>query len=296
MLSKVLYILEKDNNIDYSLSTHSDIEKISFYTNEKEVLFYPFSSFEIKDITQKKLKGEIIYEIKLLYLGKYLKEIEKNSFIFQNENILPNSEFKNQIIKCGLIEPKKIINNNTKKLFNDYKKFQKEINYNILKKNINNINSSILDIQKYKVNLIGQKFDKDDKIMDLFFRLYNKGLVSDLIIIKHKGEIKAKKFIISQKYLKKNYQMSKYWIEAWHGTKLEYLESIIQYGLKKPGTELSNASMTPQPKFELIDKNGEIDGIKNCQMQFLLLLEYYALQILIIQKELKSKTKFGVVY
>ena len=99
--------------------------------------------------------------------------------------------------------------------------------------------------------------------MDLFFRLYNKGLVSDLIIIKHKGEIKAKKFIISQKYLKKNYQMSKYWIEAWHGTKLEYLESIIQYGLKKPGTELSNASMTPQPKFELIDKNGEIDGIKN---------------------------------
>ena len=45
MLSKVLYILEKDDNMDYSLSTHSDIEKFSFYPNEKEVLFYPFSFF-----------------------------------------------------------------------------------------------------------------------------------------------------------------------------------------------------------------------------------------------------------
>ena len=58
MLSKVLYILEKDDNIDYILSTHSDIEKISFYPNEKEVLFYPFSSFEIKDIKEKIIKGE----------------------------------------------------------------------------------------------------------------------------------------------------------------------------------------------------------------------------------------------
>ena len=66
-LNKVLFILEKDNNIDYNLSTHADIEKISFYPNEKEVLFFPFSSFEIKEI--KKVNDR--YEIKLLYLGKY---------------------------------------------------------------------------------------------------------------------------------------------------------------------------------------------------------------------------------
>jgi len=40
--------LEKDNNIGYSLSTHGDIENISFYPKEREVLFFPFSSFEIK--------------------------------------------------------------------------------------------------------------------------------------------------------------------------------------------------------------------------------------------------------
>ena len=81
MLSKVLYILEKDDNMDYSLSTQSDIEKISFYPNEKEVLFFPFSSFEIKNIEENIINGEKIYVIRLLYLGKYLKEIEKKKFI-----------------------------------------------------------------------------------------------------------------------------------------------------------------------------------------------------------------------
>ena len=65
--NKVLFILEKDSHIDYNLSTHADIEKISFYPNEKEVLFFPFSSFEIKEIN---INNENIYEIKLLYLGK----------------------------------------------------------------------------------------------------------------------------------------------------------------------------------------------------------------------------------
>ena len=67
-LKKVLYILEKDDKIDYSLSTHSDIENISIYPYEKEVLFFPFSSFEIQDIQDIKYNNEVIYEIKLLYL------------------------------------------------------------------------------------------------------------------------------------------------------------------------------------------------------------------------------------
>ena len=49
-LSKVLFILEKDDNIQNDLSTHCDIEKISFYPDEKEVLFFPFSTFEIKNV------------------------------------------------------------------------------------------------------------------------------------------------------------------------------------------------------------------------------------------------------
>ena len=48
ILKKVLYILEKDDKIEYNLSTHGDIEDISCFPGEKEVLFFPFSAFEIK--------------------------------------------------------------------------------------------------------------------------------------------------------------------------------------------------------------------------------------------------------
>ena len=75
IISKVLFILEKDDNIGYNLSTHCDIEKISFYPNEKEVLFFPFSPFEIKSIKEIYIRNEKIYKIELLYLVKYLKEI-----------------------------------------------------------------------------------------------------------------------------------------------------------------------------------------------------------------------------
>ena len=108
--SKVLFILEKDDYMDYSLSTHADIEDLSFF-KEKEVLFFPFSSFEIKDIKQIYDNNELIYEIKLLYLGKYIKELKKDKNI--KKNIIPDSEFKKEIIKSGLIKPK-TINKDTK--------------------------------------------------------------------------------------------------------------------------------------------------------------------------------------
>ena len=167
--------------------------------------------------------------------------------------MIPNSEFKKQIINCGLIQPKKIINNNTKQLFNNYLNYKNDINNNIHKSNLNKIgtNNSINNNSNiHKIKLLAQNIDKDDEIMKLFFRLYNKGLVSDIIDIEYKRDIVAKKFIISQKYLKKDYNLiSKNWIPAWDGTKIEYLESIIKYGLKKPGTILKNSNMTPYPKF-----------------------------------------------
>ena len=38
--------------MDYNLSTHADIEDISLYKKEKEVLFFPFSYFEFKEINE----------------------------------------------------------------------------------------------------------------------------------------------------------------------------------------------------------------------------------------------------
>ena len=149
-LSKVLYILEKDDNIGYNLSTHGDIEKISFFPNEKEVLFFPFSSFEIKDIKEIKIGKEKRYEIKLLYLGKYLKEIENN--IINEENKIPESEFKKQLCEFGLIRKEKIEDINTKILYKEYKKYEKDIEENNIIIGEINISSNDIneDIQIYK--------------------------------------------------------------------------------------------------------------------------------------------------
>ena len=152
-LSKVLFVLEKDDNLGYNLSTHGDIEKISFFPNEREVLFFPFSSFEIKDINEINIENEKGYEIKLLYLRKYLKEIKKNKNLTINENKIPDSEFKKQLGEFGLIKKEKIEKINTKNLYNEYKKYQKKINNeNNLEKNII---KGILNITKddvYKLN------------------------------------------------------------------------------------------------------------------------------------------------
>ena len=127
-LSKVLFILEKDDNIGYNLSTHGDIEKISFIPDEREVLFFPFSSFEVKDIKEINIGNERGYEIKLLYLGKYLKEIEKDSSIISKENPLPNTEFKKQLCEAGLIKQEKVENVSAKSLYQNFKDYEKGIN------------------------------------------------------------------------------------------------------------------------------------------------------------------------
>ena len=127
-LCKVLFILDKDENIDYNLGTHADIEKISYFPNEREVLFFPFSSFEIKEIKEEKINNENIYFIKLLYLGKYLKELENDKTYIQNEKKIPDSAFKKQIIESGLIKSNEITNN--KQLIQKFKEYKNNINSN----------------------------------------------------------------------------------------------------------------------------------------------------------------------
>ena len=123
-ISKVLFILEKDDNIGYNLSTHGDIEKISFFPNEKEVLFFPFSSFEIKNLKEININNEKIYEIQLLYLGKYLKDIENDNNLIKNDILIPNTEFKKQIEEFGLIKIE--CNQTIKNIYSKYKKYETE--------------------------------------------------------------------------------------------------------------------------------------------------------------------------
>ena len=151
-LSKVLYIIEKDDKIDYSLSTHCDIEKISKYPEEKEVLFFPFSSFEIEGINEKMdNNNEKIYEIKLLYLGKYLKEIEN-----VDENV-PNSKFKEEMIELVLISERKM--EKTKEIINQYEEVKDYIN----KRNKIEINIKYNIKNENNIQIFGKKFVENNK-------------------------------------------------------------------------------------------------------------------------------------
>ena len=139
--NKVLFVLEKNNNIDYNLSTHIDIEKISF-ENDKKVLFLPFSSFEINEIKEININNKKVYEIKLSYLEKNLKEFDNS--ISNNENIIPETEFKKQIIQSGLIKPEQVTN--YKNLIIKYKQYRNQIN------NTNQINKDNNQINKHQIN------------------------------------------------------------------------------------------------------------------------------------------------
>ena len=61
--------------------------------------------------------------------------------------------------------------------------------------------------------------------------------------------------------MKKYSSTPKDWIPAWHGTKIENLESIIKYGLKQQGTKLPNGKIIP--KTEFIPLKEVVLGIKN---------------------------------
>ena len=163
-LAKVLFILEKDENLDYNLSTHGDIEKISFFPIEKEVLFFPFSSFEVKEI--KEIIKEKEYEIKLLYLGKYLKDIENDKNISINGVNIPDSEFKKQLCDFGLIKKSEIQKINTSKLYKAFKQYETEIKEyrNIINKKLNNIkkNDNIKTDNNENNNKIGVKENNDN--------------------------------------------------------------------------------------------------------------------------------------
>ena len=137
-LNKVIFILENTKKIDYNLSTHADIEKISFYPIEKEVLFFPFSAFKIKEMNEKKVKEEVkikemnekkdkeetFYEIKLIYLNKYLEGLEKFNTEINLDKTIPKTKYTEFLEESGLIE--KMIYE-LKPIIKNYANYKKEI-------------------------------------------------------------------------------------------------------------------------------------------------------------------------
>ena len=73
---------------------------------------------------------------------------------------------------------------------------------------------------------------QEDRIMNLFHNLYSEGLVSNIVIIKKKDIVVAKKLICSNNSKNDFSFINKNWVPVWHGTKFRFLESIVKNGLK----------------------------------------------------------------
>ena len=188
---KVLFILEiennKDDNINYILSTYADIKKFSLFKNEEEVLFFPYSSFEFLFI-RKSNKYEGILEIGLKYLGIYYKFLDDKNI--KNQIVFPKTKFSEEIFESGLIKRGNIIQNNINDIENSLiinPLFNMVLNQEKKKKTIEEneqINSeSIFEYMDIKGKMILSKYKnlvhngniaKEDFIEMLYERYYKK--------------------------------------------------------------------------------------------------------------------------
>ena len=179
-LSTAFFILEMNDKIDSQLLSYANMEDISYYPDEKEILFFPFSTFEIKKI----IKKDEIYEIYLIYTGGYLNKIKnikpineivimkKPKLINIQKNIENNSNNNSSLRITKFYENEEEIKNlkdNIKMLEDINEKNNKEL---IETKQLNiNLNHTIdnlklnynIEIAKYKNKI----YDDENKIRDL---------------------------------------------------------------------------------------------------------------------------------
>ena len=116
----VIFVIEKNENINYDFSSHCDIENFSYYPNEREVLFLPFSGFEILKINE----SEGINYIYLNLITESINKISNKINTINPNDLICSSLFKEEF---NLIS-KDLINSMTyKQLFDNVKKCRSEI-------------------------------------------------------------------------------------------------------------------------------------------------------------------------
>ena len=115
----------ENNNSEESLFTFIDLSVISAINKEKEVLFLPFSAFEIKDTIkdfEDKENNITGYEIELDYLGKYADKIKS---LENNNEIISKSPFTENIFSSGIIDISKSNKTTYQHVIKSHKKYEK---------------------------------------------------------------------------------------------------------------------------------------------------------------------------
>ena len=157
---KILFQLKNSCNIKNLSNAY--LYNISYFPDEFEVLFFPFSTFIIENI----INENDIYYISLEYLGRYeqrikskIKTVDKNIM----KKIISQTNFSKDTVKLNII-PKEIENN--KEINIDLKEnniINSIIDYNN-EVNLNNINSEINCIYKGFENIIDLLYNDISKI------------------------------------------------------------------------------------------------------------------------------------
>ena len=114
-----------------------------------------------------------------------------------------------------------------------------------------------IDKNKIEEIILFINFNGEDLKSEIIRSIFNQRLISNIIPIKYKSKIIAQKLLLNNN----NPRNCMNWIPAWHGTKIENLESIIKYGLKSQGTKLTNGKIVPKTKYPPLKQY--VLGIKN---------------------------------
>ena len=119
---------------------------------------------------------------------------------------------------------------------------------------------------KYKTIIASSK---NDKILNLYTLLRSEKLVDRIIkvkkynIVTKKDDFIAIKFIPSDKILPHNFpKVRKNWAPAWHGTKYDYIQSILKNGLKESGSILKGFGKI-KPREDHIQDDEMFNNIKD---------------------------------
>ena len=145
----ILFVLKNNENVLNKYSSNADIEFLSAFAYEKEVLFFPFSSFCVKNIEDIQVKNNMgmatkeYVKIELEYIGRYDIACEKFK-----KNINLKNELKEEFTDC----------------FNE-QNYSKELrNANIIKSNKPNNNKDAFSIKNYIYNRLSEKIEKEYEI------------------------------------------------------------------------------------------------------------------------------------
>ena len=186
------------------------------------------------------LKGNRLYEDILM---RVYKDFQCNHLY--NESF-PGKEILESLIKFEVI-PNNLSKENIH-LYDFYREKMRKL--------------TILENQyMFHVLLESMLYNKIDKIMTLTNKLMRNNLSEKILFIKKDKTIIGKKIVRSSHLLPDCYKSDRdNWVPVWHGTKFEVLESIMDLGLKLPGTILKDGTVI-KPLSNHIKRNITIDNI-----------------------------------